>query len=68
MALVCLLYFSAGKYNINVCIAHIASVDNEITDSLSHYQQDRFKQQALQANPVADSIPAWPTQSFIDAS
>jgi len=67
MALVCLLYFSTAKYNINVCIAHIADADNEIADSLSRFQQDRFKQLALQANPVPDSIPAWPTQSFIDA-
>jgi len=68
IALVHLLYFSAAKYNIIVCIAHIAGAENEIADSLSHFQQYRFKQLAPQANPVPDSIPAWPTQSFINAS
>jgi len=58
MALVHLLYFSAARYNINVCIAHIAGADNEIADSLSHFQQHRFKQLAPQANPVPDNIPA----------
>jgi len=69
IALVHLLYFSAAtRYNINVCFAHIAGADNEIADSLSHFQQDRFKQLAPKTNPVSNSTPAWLTQSFTDAS
>ena len=68
MALVCLLYYSAAKYNIYVCIAHIAGTNNNIADCLSRFQQEKFKKLAPQANLAPDSIPAWPTQSFIDAS
>ena len=68
MALVRLLYYSAAKHNINVCVAHIAGAKNNIADCLSRFQQVKFKKLAPQASPVPDSIPAWPTQSFIDAS
>ena len=68
MALVHLLYYSADKYNINVCITHIAGTENVIADCLFHFQQDKFKKLAPLANPAPDSIPAWPTQSFIEAS
>ena len=68
MALVHLLYYSAAKYNINVCITHIAGTENVIANCLSRFQQDKFKKLAPLANPAPDSIPAWPTQSFIKAS
>ena len=68
MALVRLLYFAAAKHNINVCIVHIDGADNVIADCLSRFMQDRFKQLAPLANPAADNIPAWPIQSFIEAS
>ena len=68
MALVRLLYYSAAKYNINVCITHITGTENVIADCLSRFQQDKFKKLAPLANPAPDSIPAWPTQSFIEAS
>ena len=42
--------------------------NNVIADCLSHFQQDKFKQLASLTNPAPDSIPAWPIQSFIDAS
>ena len=67
MALVCLMYFSATRYNVNVCFVHINGVNNVIVDCLSCFQQDRFKQLAPLANPTPDNIPAWPTQSFIEA-
>ena len=68
MALVCLLYFAAARHNINVCIVHIDGASNVIADCLSHFKWDRLKQLALLANPAADNIPAWPIQSFIEAS
>ena len=68
MALVRLLYYSAAKYNINVCVTHIAGTENVIADCLSRFQQDKFKKLAPLANPAPDSIPAWLTQSFIKAS
>ena len=68
MALVHLLYYCAARYNIYVCIVHIAGVNNDIADCLSRFQQDKFRQLAPRANPVPDNIPVWPTQSFIDAS
>ena len=68
MALVRLMYFSAARYNVNVCVVHIDGANNAIADSLSRFQQDRFKQLAPPANPTPDNIPAWPTQSFIEAS
>ena len=68
MTLVCLLYFAAAKYNINVCIVHIDGTNNVIADCLSYFKQDRFKQLAPLANPAPDNIPAWLIQSFIEAS
>ena len=68
LALVCLLYYSAAKCNINVCIAHIAGTENVITDCLSRFQQDKFKKLAPLANPASDNIPTWPNQSFIEDS
>ena len=68
MALVRLMYFSAARYNVNVCVVHIDGANNVIADCLSRFQQDRFKQLAPLANPTPDNIPAWPTQSFIEAS
>ena len=68
MALVRLMYFSAARYNVNVCVIHIDGANNVIADCLSRFQQDRFKQLAPLANPTPDNIPAWPTQSFIEAS
>ena len=59
MVLVRLLYYSAAKHNINVCIAHIVGAKNNIAGCLSHFQQVIFKKLASQANPVPDSIPAW---------
>ena len=68
MALVHLLYYCAAKHNINVCVAHIAGAKNNIADCLFRFQQVKFKKLAPHTNPVPDSIPAWSTQSFIDAS
>ena len=68
MALVRLLYFCAAHYNINVCIVHVPGVCNDIADSLSRFQMDRFRKLAPQANLQADNIPVWPTQSFTAAS
>ena len=38
MALVHLLYYCAARYNINICIVHIAGVNNVIADCLSLFQ------------------------------
>ena len=62
VSLVCLLYYCAARYNINIYIVHIAGVNNVIADCLSHFQQNRFRQLALLANPtryhpcVADTV------------
>ena len=67
MALVCMLYFCAAKYNINVIVTHIAGVDNAIADALSHYQVTRFQQLVPDAAMHPDTIPAWPTLSSRDS-
>ena len=68
MALVQLLYFCVAHHNINVCIVHVPGVCNNIADSLSRFQMDRFRKLAPHANPTADNIPAWLIQTFTDAS
>ena len=65
MALVRLLYFCAARYHINVVITHIAGTDNCIADSLSRFQDQRFRTLAPAALPTADIIRAWPTVSFL---
>ena len=68
MALVRLLYYCAARYNINICIVHIAGVNIVIADCLSCFQQDRFRQMAPLANSTTDIIPVWLIQSFIDTA
>ena len=68
MALVCLLYFRAAQYNINVCVIHIPGAHNYIADALSHFQMIKFYQLVPMARQTPDPIPAWPPQSFINAS
>ena len=58
IALARLLYFYACNYNINKCVIHIPGVYNEIADSLSHFQMEKFKKQALKANTLLDDIPS----------
>ena len=65
MGLVRLLYFCAAYHNINVCIVHVLGVHNKLADSLSCFQMDRFRKITPHANLVADNIPAWPMQSFL---
>ena len=68
MALVRLQYFCAIHHNLNVCIVHVPGVCNDIADALSHFQMDRFQKLAPNANPSSDNIPAWPMQTFMQAS
>jgi len=68
MALVCLLYYCAVQHNINVCIIHAPGVCNDIADSLSRFQMQRFRKLAPKSNSQSDIIPAWPTQAFMNAS
>ena len=68
MALVCLLYYCAARYNINICIVHIACVNNMIADCLFHFQQSKFRQLAPLSNLTPSTIPAWLIHSFIDSS
>ena len=49
MALVHILYFCAIYHNINVCIVHTPGVCNDIADSLSRFQMDRFRRLVPQA-------------------
>ena len=68
MALIRLLYFCAANHNINVCIVHVPGIYNDIADSLSRFQMERFRTLAPEADLIPDNIPAWPMQSFMDAS
>ena len=68
MALVRLLYFYAAYHNLNACMVHVPGVCNDIADSLSRFQMDRFMKLAPQANTTPDNIPTWPVQSFMHAS
>ena len=68
MALVCLLYFCAARYNINIVITHISGIDNSIADSLSRFQQHRFQALAPAAHLTPDPICAWPTPHFLHHS
>ena len=68
MGLVRLLYFCASRYNINVCVTHIAGSCNDIADSLSRFQMDKFRMLASRSEVLPNCIPAWPTQIFMTAS
>ena len=68
MTLVHLLHYHAARYNINIQTVHIADVNNVIASCLPQFQQDKFWQLAPVANPIPDTVPVWPVQSFIDAS
>jgi len=63
-----LLYFCAAHHNINICIQHIPGITNEIADAISRFQDSRFRRLAPTANPILDSIPAWPAHAFTIAS
>ena len=65
MSLVHILYFRAAHHHINIVITHIAGFNNNKADSLSRFQNQQFQELAPQAQPTLDSIPAWPTPSFI---
>ena len=56
MALVHFLYFFAAHYDINVVITHISGIDNCIADSLSRFQQHRFRELAPEAHPLLDPV------------
>ena len=62
MALVCLLYFCAAHYDINVVITHISGIDNCIADSLSRFQLNCFQVLApgafCKGNLVASDFPS----------
>ena len=68
MALVQLLYFCAAHHNINICVQHIPGQINKIADSISRFQEVRFRELAPYANPSPDNIPAWPAHAFTAAS
>jgi len=47
---------------------HIPGVHNNIADALSRFQMMKFYQLVPMAKQSPDPIPAWPPQSFINAS
>ena len=61
MALVCLLYFCAGRHNMHIMITHIAGINNNIADPISRFQMERFRTLAPAANLQPDPIRALPT-------
>jgi len=62
------LYFCASRHNINVCVIHIPGICNDIADCLSRFQMQRFRKLPPNPNSQPDTIPAWPTQAFMNAS
>ena len=62
-----LLYFCASRCDINVCVTHVSGVCNDIADSLSRFQIEKFRKLASRSIKYPDHIPAWPTQSFMSA-
>jgi len=67
MGLVHLLYFCASRCDINVCATHVSGVHNDIADSLSRFQMEKFRKLAPRSMKYPDRILAWPTQSFMSA-
>ena len=63
MTLVRMLYFCAARYNMHVMITHITGTNNCIADAISHFQMDRFRSLAPQANLNPDPILALQTPS-----
>ena len=61
MALVHLLYFCAARQNIHIMITHIAGINNNIADTISRFQMERFRTLAPAANLQPDPIRALPT-------
>ena len=57
MALVRLLYYRAVQHNINFCVIHVPGICNDIADSLSHFQMQRFRNLAPNSNSQPDTIP-----------
>ena len=58
MALVHTFMFLSMQHNVHVHIQHIAGVNNEIADALSHFEMDRFCKLCLHAQ--ADPLPRSP--------
>jgi len=63
-----LLHFHAAQHNINICVMHILGVQNNVADAISRFQMARFWQLVPMIHPTANPIPAWPTESFTNAS
>ena len=63
-----MLYFRAAQHNINICVIHIRGVQNNVADAIFRFQMVRFWQLVLMAYPTAHPIPAWPMESFTNAS
>ena len=55
MALVCTFTLLSMQHNIHVHIQHIARVNNDIADALSHFEMDSFQQLCLHAE--TDPLP-----------
>ena len=68
MALVCMLYFCAARFDIHVMVTHIAATTNVIADAISHIQIGHFNLLVPNAADLPDPIPAWPTQFWTDCS
>ncbi len=58
MYLVRALFFVAAHANFYVMIIHIPGVSKVIADALFRMQMDRFRQNAPDACPLPDPIPA----------
>lgn len=57
MSLMRMLTWCACKYNFDFRSRHVPGVTNEISDSLSRLQLDRFKTLAPKANPIPQKCP-----------
>ena len=51
MVLVCTFTLLMMQHNVHIKIQHIAGVNNDMADVLSHFEMDRFQQLCLEAAP-----------------
>ena len=58
MRLVRKLVLTCLKFNITFSAKHIASVDNDMADALSRFQEERFRSLAPEANHRPETFPA----------
>ena len=57
MMLVRKLYFLAAQFGFSISLRHVMGIDNPIADSLSRFQEERFRQLAPEADHLPTTMP-----------